>query len=186
MSISELLESVDAQLEKITERLSAELAGLQVGRASASLVENLSVEVYGTQQPLRSVANIAIPDPKTIFLEPWDKSNLGEIEKAIRDSRLGLNPNNDGTRIILNIPPLTEERRKELAKLVGEFAENSRISVRRAREDFRKKAKAASETNEFSEDEEKLFGKKLQEKVDAVNMEIEKYAKQKEEEMMRV
>ncbi|MFH1545792.1 MAG: ribosome recycling factor [Patescibacteria group bacterium] len=186
MSISELLESADSQLAKTVEHFRNELAGLQIGRASASLVENLSVEIYGAQQPLRNVANISVPDPKTLFIEPWDKSNLAAIEKAIRDSRLGLNPNNDGVRIVLNIPPLTEERRRELAKLVGEFAENARISVRRIREDFRKKAKAASEAEEIGEDEEKLFGKKLQEKVDVVNAEIEKHAKQKEKEMMQV
>ena len=186
MSITELLESADSQLAKAVDHLTSELAGLQIGRASANLVENLEVEIYEARQPLRNIANISVPDPKTLFVEPWDKSNLTAIEKAIRDSRLGLNPNNDGMRIVLNIPPLTEERRKELAKLVGEFAENARISVRRAREDFRKKAKAASEAEEIGEDEEKLFGKKLQEKVDAVNAEIEKHAQRKEEEVMQV
>jgi ribosome recycling factor len=186
MNFSELLTAADAQLKKSIEHLCTELASLQIGRASASLVEGLNIEVYGAQQPLRNVANISIPDPKTLFIEPWDKANLTAIEKAIRDSSLGLNPNNDGLRIALNIPPLTEERRLELTKLVGEFAENGKISVRRVREDARKKAKAAKENDEISEDEEKLFDKKLQEKVDVINAEIEKHAKQKEAEMLKI
>ena len=167
MSISELLNLADEQLTKAVNHLLNELSGLQIGRASASLVEGLNVEVYGAQQPLRNVANISIPDPKTLFIEPWDKANLASIEKSIRDSSLGLNPNNDGVRIALNIPPLTEERRKDLVKLVGEFTENAKISVRRIREDLRKKAKSARETEEIREDEEKLFEKKLQEKAES-------------------
>ncbi len=186
MSISELLNLADEQLTKAVNHLLNELSGLQIGRASASLVEGLNVEVYGAQQPLRNVANISIPDPKTLFIEPWDKANLASIEKSIRDSSLGLNPNNDGVRIALNIPPLTEERRKDLVKLVGEFTENTKISVRRIREDLRKKAKSARETEEIREDEEKLFEKKLQEKVDTVNVDIEKHSKQKEEDMMQI
>ncbi len=186
MNISELLAIADDQLAKALVHLTEELAGLQVGRASGNLVENIGIDVYGAQQPLKNVANISIPDPKTLFIEPWDKANLAAIEKSIRDSNLGLNPNNDGVRIALNIPSLTEERRKELVKLVGEFAENAKISVRRSREDLRKKAKTATAADEIGEDEEKLFDKKLQEKIDSVNTEIEKNAKQKEEEMMKV
>jgi ribosome recycling factor len=186
MSISELLNLADEQLAKSLERLATELSGLQVGRASATLVENLTVEIYGTPQPIRNIANISIPDPKTIFIEPWDKSNLGALEKGLRDSQLGLNPNNDGARIILNVPPLTEERRKELTKLVGEFAENGKIAVRRIREDLRKKAKAAAGADEISGDEEKVFDKKLQEKVDAANSKIEETAEKKTGEMLKI
>jgi len=186
MSISELLDLADSQFTKITTHFASELSGLQIGRASANIVENLQVEVYGFKQALRNIANISVPDPKTLFIEAWDKSNLTGIEKAIRDSSLDLNPNNDGTRIVLNIPPLTEERRKDLVKLVKEFTENAKISVRRAREDLRKKSKGAKEIEEISEDEEKLFDKKLQEKVGAVNIEIEKSASGKEEDMMKV
>ena len=186
MTISELLNLADGELTKAAERLGSELAGLQIGRASATLVENINVEIYGAPQPIRNVANISIPDPKTIFIEPWDKSNLAALEKGLRDSQLGLNPNNDGARIILNVPPLTEERRKELTKLVGEFAENGKIAVRRIREDLRKKAKHAAEADEISEDEEKVFDKKLQEKVDAANAKIEEAAEKKTGEMLKV
>ena len=186
MTISELLNLADEQLAKAVDRLATELSGLQIGRASATLVENLTVEIYGAPQPIRNIANISIPDPKTIFIEPWDKSNLAALEKGLRDSNLNLNPNNDGARIILNIPPLTEERRRELTKLVGEFAENARIAVRRIREDLRKKAKAAVTADEISEDEEKVFDKKLQEKIGATNSKIEEQAEKKEGEMMKV
>ena len=186
MSTSDLLHQADTQLQKIVEHLNGELSGLQIGRASAALVEGISVEVYGAKQPLRNVANISVPDPKTLFIEPWDKVNLAGIEKSIRDSSLGLNPNNDGVRIALNIPPLTEERRRDLTKLVGEFAENAKISVRRLREDLRKKAKHAKEAEEITEDEEKLFDKKLQEKIDEVNDKVEEQASTKEAEMMKV
>lgn len=186
MTTTELLNLADEHITKTIGHLTEELAGLQIGRASASLVENLNVEIYDASQPIRNIANISIPDPKTIFIEPWDKANLAALEKGIRDSSLGLNPNNDGARIILNVPPLTEERRKELTKLVSEFGENAKITVRRSREDLRKKAKAAKESEEISEDEEKLFDKKLQEKIDEANSEIEKHTKQKEEAMLQV
>ncbi|MFH0776343.1 MAG: ribosome recycling factor [Patescibacteria group bacterium] len=186
MSIAELLSLADEHLAKAAEHLTTELSGLQIGRASAALVENLSVEVYGANQPLRNLANISIPDPKTIFIEPWDRGNLVAIEKGLRESSLSLNPNNNGVRIILNIPPLTEERRRELTKLVGQLAEEARITVRRVREDLRKKAKAAKEAEQIGEEEEKVFEKKLQEKVDALNDKIEAAAKKKEEEMLKV
>ncbi|MFH1375846.1 MAG: ribosome recycling factor [Patescibacteria group bacterium] len=186
MNTSDFLKSADKQLARVIEHLGNELAGLQIGRASSALVESVQVEAYGSQQPLKGVANISVPDAKTLFIEPWDRSNLTAIEKAITDSPVGLNPNNDGVRIILNIPPLTEERRAELTKLVGQTAEEARISVRRSREDLRKKAKAAKEAEEITEDEEKLFEKQLQEKVDEANKKIDRSARQKEEDMMTV
>jgi ribosome recycling factor len=186
MTTTEFLSLADELLAKALEHFKSELAGLQIGRASAGLVESLHIEIYGAQQPLRNVANITVPDVKTLFIEPWDKSNLTTIEKAINESQLSLNPNNDGVRIVLNIPPLTEERRRELTKLVSQLAEDARISVRRAREDLRKKANAAKEAEELGEDEIKVFEKKLQEKVDVINQKIEEFCKQKEEDVMKV
>lgn len=186
MTTSELLNLADEILTKAITHFQNELAGLQVGRASAGLVENLQVDVYGAMQVLKNIANISVPEAKTLFIEPWDKANLANIEKAIQDSNLNLNPNNDGQRIILNIPPLTEERRSDLKKLVGQLAEEARISVRRAREDLRHKAKHAAEAEEITEDEEKVFEKRLQEKIDEVNKKIEEHAKQKEQDIMTV
>lgn len=186
MDTSALLKTASDQLDKAIEHLQQELSGLQIGRASASLVEGLQAEVYGSMQPVKNLANVMIPDSKTIFIEPWDKSNLTKIEKAIRDSSLGLNPNNDGVRIILNVPPLTEERRRDLTKLVGSMEENARIVVRRIREDAKNKAKQAKAANEIGEDILAVFEKQLQEKVDATNKKIEEDAKKKEAELMKV
>lgn len=187
MTITELLGEAKQSFEKTYEHLRGELAGLQIGRASAALVEGLSVESYGSHQPLRNLANISVPDAKTLAIQPWDRATLPSIEKAIRDSSLGLNPNNDGARILLNIPPLTEERRRELTKVVGSLAEEARIGVRRARQDLLGRARRASEGDDaFTEDDEKVFEKKLQAEVDAVNKQIEEAAKHKEAEMLKV
>jgi len=186
MDINAILKQADEAIEKTLTHLHNELAGLQVGRASAGLVENVQIEIYGAIQPIKNVANIMVPDPKTLFIEPWDKANLKAIEKGILDSNLGLNPNNDGQRVILNIPPLTEERRTELTKLVGQFTEEARISVRRSREDLRKKVKQAREAEEIGEDDEAIFDKRLQEKIDGANDKIDEAGKRKEEEMMKI
>lgn len=186
MTTSELLSLSDELIAKAIEHCESELAGLQVGRASPGLVENIQVEIYGTKQPIKNAANISVPEPRTLFVEPWDKSSLTAVEKAIRESPLSLNPNNDGARIILNIPPLTEEKRTELTKLVGQIAENGKISIRRAREDLRHKAKNSVSADEITEDEEKVFDKKLQEKIDEANQKIDEAAKQKEQDVMTV
>lgn len=186
MDISPLLRAADEAIEKIVQHLLNELGSLQIGRAHAGLVENIQVESYGSYQPLRNIASVMVPDPKTIFIEPWDKGNLRIIEKGIQESRLGLNPNNDGQRIFINIPPLTEERRKELTRIVGQFAEEAKISIRRSREDLRKKAKHSVENSELTEDDEKIFDKKLQEKVDTANSKIDEAAKKKEGEMLKI
>jgi ribosome recycling factor len=186
MDTSELLKITTEQIDKTLTHMQQELGGLQIGRASASLVEGLQVEVYGSKQPLKNLANIMIPDSKTIFIEAWDKANLATIEKEIRESSLDLNPNNDGMRIILNIPPLTEERRKDLSKVVGNTAENARITIRRIREDARNKAKQAKTNEEIGEDMLAVFEKKLQEKIDEANSKIDEKSKQKESELMKV
>ncbi len=187
MSISDLLRQADEAFTKTFDHLHTELAGLQIGRASAALIENLLVESYGDKQPLKNIAQISVPDAKTLAIQPWDRANLAGIEKAIQESPLSLNPNNDGTRILLNIPPLTEERRRDLSKLVGQISEEARISIRRARQDILSKAKrAAGEDSDFTEDDEKVLEKKIQEKVDEINKKIDEAAKQKESDVMKI
>ncbi len=171
------------QLDKSLEFLSKEFAGIQMGRASAGLVEGIEVETYGARQPLRNIAQIAIPDPRSIAITPWDKSVLGAIEKAIRDSNLGLSPVNDGHSIRLNIPPLTEESRKETVKVVHKMAEEAKITVRQARHDAMEKIK---NDDALSEDDERREEKHLQEKVDEMNKKIEEHAKKKEHEVMTI
>jgi len=188
MTTSDLLRTLETELTKAIEHLKHELSGLQIGRASAALVEDLQVEVYGAHQAVKNLANISVPEPKTLFIQPWDKGSLKNIEKAIQDSSLGLNPNNDGERIILNIPPMTEERRTSLAKLVGDMAENARITIRRVRQDAMNTAKRLSKEDEsdISEDQVKGFERQAQEKVDATNKEIDEIAKKKEVDIMTV
>src|SRR6185369_11584104 len=140
-----------------------------IGRASASLVENIMAEAYGSHQPLKGLAHISLPDAKTIQIQPWDKSTLKPIETAIQMANLGLTPNNDGIVIRINIPALTEERRRDLTKVVNKLAEDARISIRHSRQTLMDKIKGQEKNKEISEDMAKGLEKKLQEKVDAMN-----------------
>lgn len=171
---------------KVINHLKDEFAGLQIGRASAGLVEGLMVETYGSMQPLKAIASVSVPDARTIQIQPWDRGVLSVVEKAIRESDLNLNPSNNGLAIILSIPPLTEERRRDLVKVVGRMAEDARISVRNLRHDAMAVYKRQEHDGEMSEDERKRAEKVLQEKVDAVNAEITDLAKKKEEAIMTV
>ena len=170
--------------KKAIEHLKNEFARLQIGRASATLVESIPVEAYGQKQPLKSLASISVPDAKTIAIQPWDRSILQAVEKAIQLASLGLNPVNDGVLISINMPPMTEERRKELVKLVGKMAEDARISVRQIRGDAHSTFKTMKDSGDMTEDDLRLFEKKLQENVDAVNKDIEETAKKKEQDIM--
>jgi ribosome recycling factor len=171
---------------KVINHLKDEFAGLQIGRASAGLVEGLMVETYGSMQPLKAIASVSVPDARTIQIQPWDRGVLSVVEKAIRESDLNLNPSNNGLAIILSIPPLTEERRRDLVKVVGRMAEDARISVRNLRHDAMGVYKRQEHDGDMSEDERKRAEKVLQEKVDAVNLEINDLAKKKEEAIMTV
>jgi len=173
-------------MKKVIEHLKTEFSHLQIGRASASLVEGVQVEVYGSHQPLKAVAHISVPDAKTIQIQPWDKGTLQAIEKGIQMANLGLTPSNDGIVIRINIPPLTEERRRDLTKVVHKLAEEARISVRHARQAVMDKIKGQEKAKEISEDISKGMEKKLQEKVDAINQDIEMLAKGKEADVMKV
>ncbi len=172
------------QLQKAVDHLKSEFATLQIGRANTALVEDLMVESYGTQMPLKSSANISCPDAKTVRIEPWDKNLVGEIEKAIRESSMGINPQNMGEYTLLPIPPLTEERRKQIVKLVHEMTENARIVVRQARQEAIKKLKNQKDNKEISEDEQKRQEKQVQEKMDEVNKSIDEISGNKEKEVM--
>lgn len=181
-TISELIQKCEASLS----HLQTEYAKLQTGRASTSLVENLMVDSYGSKTPLKGVANISIPEPTQIAIQPWDRDSLTSIEKAIVEADLGLNPQNDGATIRLNIPPLTEERRKELVKLVHKYAEDSKISIRNARHDAINNLKKMEKEKEISEDELRAKEKEVQDKVDEFNKKLEEAAKHKEEDVMTV
>jgi len=172
--------------EKTIEFLKQEINNIRTGRATPSLVENLMVDCYGTKTPLIQLASINVPDPKSIIIQPWDKNSLKDIEKAIQSSQLGLNPVNEGNVIRLPIPPLTEERRKELVKFVHQKIESGKIKIRQTREEIWKNLKNAEKEGKISEDD--LFGqqKELQEIVDEYNEKIQEISEAKEKEIMTI
>ena len=178
--------NLKAQIEKATQHLKQECAKLQIGRASIGLVDEIEVESYGSMMPLKSVANISCPDAKTVKVEPWDKSVLPAIEKAIQEANIGINPQNMGEHLFLPVPPMTEERRKDMVKVVHELAEKARISVRNARHDKLKNLKTQKDNQEVSEDEQKQVEKEVQDVVDTANKEIESIAKAKETDILTV
>lgn len=166
--------------------LHEEYSKLQTGRANAALVDSLEVECFGSTMPLKGLASISIPESNQIAIQPWNRDQLPNIEKAIRESNLGLNPSNDGQMIRLILPPLTEERRKDLVKLVHKYAEDARVSIRNARHEALKKWEAQEKTKEISEDELSGNEKGLQKEVDDFNQKVEENAKQKEKDIMTV
>jgi len=170
-----------AEAEKVIQFLQGEFSRLQTGRANASLVEHLEIDAYGQRMPLKSVAGISVQDARTIAIQPWDNAVLQAIEKAIQQSNLGINPMNDGVLIRLSLPPMTEERREQMKKMVHKLAEESRISLRQARQKVHDQLKEeANETLKGS------LTAHLQKEVDAMNLKIDELRKRKEEEVMKI
>ncbi len=180
------LNELNQKCQDAVGHLHDEYAKIQTGRANVSLVENVMVESYGSKMPLKGVASISIPEPKQIAIQPFNRDQLQNVEKAIMDADLGLTPQNDGTFIRLNLPPLTEDRRKELVKMAHQLAEDARISIRNARHDAINYLKDKEKEKEISEDELKGKEKDIQEKVDDFNKKVEEAAKRKEEDVMTV
>ncbi len=174
------MSDLQSQLTKALDHLQETFSTFQTGRAHPSIVEGVEVEVYGSQTPIRSVANISCPDNQTLKVEPWDKSCIGDIERGINMANIGLNPQNMGEYILLPVPPLTEERRKQMAKLVHEESENARITIRTIRQQFNKDIQNQKENKDISEDEATKAGKDLQEKIDEANKKIDDLMRQKE------
>lgn len=171
---------------KILEFFKGELSGLRTGRANAAMVEGIMVDAYGSKMPLKGVASINIPDAKTIVVDPWDKSLVKEVEKAIRDSGKGLNPANEGNFLRISIPVLTEESRKGLVKVVGEKAEEARIRARHLRESIKDEILEAEKSNDIAEDERFKLQEDLDKKIADINATIKEMAMEKEEEIMRI
>lgn len=166
------------------EALKHDLGGLRTGRASISLLEPVTVEVYGSHMPLNQVATISVPEPRMLSVQVWDKSSVGPVEKAIRSAGLGLNPISEGQTLRLPIPDLTEERRKELAKLAGQYAEKAKIAVRNVRRDGMDLLKTDEKKNEISEDERKRLEAEVQKLTDETIGEIDAAAGAKEKEIL--
>jgi len=166
------------------ESLRHDLGGLRTGRASTTLLDPVTVEVYGSHMPLSQVATVSAPEPRMLSVQVWDKSNVSPVEKAIRSAGLGLNPINDGQTLRLPIPDLTEERRKELAKLASQYAEKARIAARNVRRDGMDSLKADEKKNVFGEDERKRHETELQKITDATIADIDSVSSSKEKEIL--
>jgi ribosome recycling factor len=166
------------------EALKHDLVGLRTGRASTALLDHITVEVYGSQMPLNQVATVSVPEPRLLTVQVWDKSSIHPIEKAIQSAGLGLNPITDGQLIRLPIPDLTEERRKELAKLVGQYAEKARIAARNVRRDGMDHLKNDEKKHEISEDERKRLEGEVQKLTDQTISDIDAAAEAKEKEIL--
>lgn len=173
-------------MKKSIAALQEEFAALRTGRASTAIFDKLNVEYYGAATPLSQVATVSVPEARLIVIQPWDKNMLSEIEKAIQKSELGLNPNNDGKVIRINIPPLTEERRKELVKVAKSTAEQSRVSVRNIRRDANDELKKMQKASDITEDDEKRGNDDVQKTTDKYVQEINTLLDAKEKEIMEV
>ncbi|WP_037501335.1 ribosome recycling factor [Sphingomonas jaspsi] len=166
------------------ENLKHDLAGLRTGRASTALLDPVQVEVYGANMPLNQVATVSVPEPRLISVQVWDRSNMNAVEKAIRSAGLGINPITDGQMIRLPIPDLTEERRKELAKLASQYAEKARVAVRNVRRDGMDALKTDEKKKEISEDEHKRLDTEVQKMTDDTIKDIDAAAHAKEQEIL--
>ena len=178
----EVIEKSKSNFEKTIAHFKESLGKVRTGRATTGLVDSLMVDYYGSRSPLKQIASISVPEPRTILIAPWDKSTLALIEKAIRESDLGLNPMNDGQSIRINVPALTEERRREFVKILNLEAENARVSVRKLREDVWDEIQKMN----IGEDDKFQGKEKLQKVVDEYNAIIEDIRKKKEAEIMQV
>lgn len=175
---------LERRMRGAVDALKHDLSGLRTGRANTALLEPITVTVYGSSMPLTSVATISAPEPRMLSVQVWDKSNIGPVEKAIRSAGLGLNPINDGNTLRLPIPDLTEDRRKELAKLASQYAEKARIAVRNVRRDGMENLKADEKKNEISEDERKRAETEVQKLTDDVIKSLDEEFARKEKEIL--
>jgi ribosome recycling factor len=180
------LNTFRSRMDKAVTALKEEFSGLRTGRASAGLLDPIMVEAYGATTPLNAVAAISVPEPRMISVSVWDKGVVVSVEKAIRSAGLGLNPVVDGTTLRIPIPPLTEERRKDLAKLAGKYAETQRVAVRNVRRDANDDLKKAEKAGEISQDEQKKMEAEVQKDTDAAIKRIDEALKAKEVEIMQV
>ncbi|MCX7878263.1 MAG: ribosome recycling factor [Ignavibacteria bacterium] len=184
--IKDIIKETDNKMHKAVEHVRNELVRIRTGKATTNLLDAVKVDYYGNLTPLNQVASLSTPDIHTITVQPWDKSVIPAIEKAIMNANLGLNPINDGNLIRVPIPPLNEERRRELVKLVKKYAEDGRIAVRNIRRDEIDKLKKAEKSEHFSEDDRKHAENEIQKLTDKHIKEIDLLVEQKEKEIMEV
>ena len=180
------LKSYRDRMDKSVAALKEEFSGLRTGRANAGLLEPVRVEAYGSTSPLNAVAAISVPEPRMITVNVWDKGMVVSVEKAVRQADLGLNPIVDGQTLRIPVPPLTEERRKDLVKLAGKYAEQQKIAVRNVRRDANDDLKKAEKAGEISQDDQKRMETEVQKDTDAAIKRIDEALKTKEQEIMQV
>lgn len=176
----------EEKMKKTTEVLSEQFAAVRAGKANPAVLDRITVDYYGSPTPIQQIASISTPDARSLLIQPWDGSVLKGIEKAILASDLGINPQNDGRAIRLVFPQLTEERRKELAKQVKKYAEESKVAVRNIRRDAMEKFKAQKKKSEITEDDLKIVEKDMQKLTDDYIKEVDKIAAKKEQELMEL
>ncbi|MEF2073242.1 ribosome recycling factor [Consotaella aegiceratis] len=178
--------ALNRRMEGAVSSFHGDLSGLRTGRASASLLEPVVVEAYGSPMPLNQVATISVPEPRMIAVSVWDKSMVGKVERAIRDSNLGLNPITDGTTLRVPIPELNEERRRDLVKVAHQYAENARVAVRHVRRDGMDTLKKMEKDGEIGQDDSRQMSDRVQKMTDDTIAEIDKTLSTKESEIMQV
>ena len=176
----------ESKMKKTCDALNTQLATIRAGRANASVLDQISVDYYGSPTPIQQVASIGTPDPRSLLIQPWDASLLKGIEKAILASDLGINPQNDGRMIRLVFPPLTEERRKELVKQTKKYGEDSKVAIRNIRRDAIDKFKKLQKSSEMTEDDYKIAEKDMQKLTDDFIKEIDKIIAKKEKELTEI
>jgi ribosome recycling factor len=180
---------IDNHLEefnKAIEHFKVEIGGLKTGRANPAILDSVRVEAYGVLNPLNTIASVGVPDARSLLVQPWDKSIVKEVEKAIIEANLNLNPVNDGDKIRINLPVLTEEARKEIVKLLNQKAEEAKIAVRLVRDKIKEEIVAAEKNKQFGEDEKFRLLEELDKKVGGYNDQIRELMQKKEEEIMTV
>jgi ribosome recycling factor len=186
MSEKDVIKEARPRMETVIEDVRRKLATVRTGRAAVSLLDTVMVEYYGTPTPLNQMASVHVPEPQMLTVQPWDQTQLGAIEKAIRASDLGLNPSNDGKLVRIPIPPLTEERRKQLARQVHEIAEDHRTAVRNIRRDTNDRLKKMLKDKTISEDSERDGLEEVQKLTNTYIGKIDELAKTKEQEILSV
>ena len=184
--MNELIKNTEEKMSKSIDALDREYKSVRAGRANAAVLDRVNVDYYGVPTPVQQMAAISVPEPRILLITPWDKSTLKEIEKAILTSEIGINPQNDGTCIRLNFPPLTEERRKDIVKDIRKKGEDAKVAVRNQRRDALDKLKALKKNNAITEDDESNGEKKIQNLTDKFCKEIDELAGIKEKEIMEI
>lgn len=184
--MNELIKNTEEKMRKSIDALEREYKSIRAGRANAAVLDRVMVDYYGVPTPVQQMAAVSVPEARTLLIAPWDKSTLKDIEKAILTSEIGINPQNDGTSIRLNFPPLTEERRKDIVKDIRKKGEDAKVAVRNQRRDALDKLKALKKNNAITEDDESNGEKKIQNLTDKFCKEIDELATLKEKETMEI